>query len=891
MKSQEAEINYSTYLNSVSEPVITTNLNGLITSCNKAAEELLGLKLNFLHMKRVSDFLFLAKGSPQIEELISQLKAGDKLSKHFTTKTGKDSHYELDVIISALLDSEFLITGTILRFKEKFANAALLNIEKVSFLLTQLNDNYQDNITKITALCGELLDATCALYNRIDSNILCSLGQWNTPTDFNPINSPEGHICYDVIKQAKNEIYYVPHLASTSYSSTDKNVLEYGLKTYIGQQVSCNGEPVGSLCVVYNTDVLYSETNNYILRLLAIAMEVVETRESLRRSHNKFEGLFNYANEGIIFFSQNLIITDVNQDLITITGFSKEELVGKKITEVLFTGESVNLNPLDIESLQKGKAIIKEREIECKNGKIIAVEMQSRQTSDNNFQTIIFDMTERKEAESKLKLSENTYSEIINSLFDAVYILDKDACFIYVNSASERMYKYKKEEFIGRTPEFISAPDKNDMAQTIQFIKDAYDGENKRFEYWGRRKDGSEFPKEVSLSPGFWFGEKVVIALGIDITKRKAAEENLLVSEEKYRLLVQYSSDPIFSYNPDDTYRFVNEAFAFQFGKKPEELIGKTPYEIFSKDEADKRLALIHKVFATAQKGEIEVKVVNVKSEINYYLTLADPIIDQKGKVLWVTCISKDITLRRQAEEELRQKNEQLKATNAEKDKFFSIVAHDLRGPMNGFLGLTSIMAEDIESLSVEELKEIANTMRTSAVNIYRLIENLLEWSRLQRGVVNFEPQTMFLKSSLNKSLELIKDAAEKKDITLQINIPEHMVVNVDLHMLETVIRNLLSNAIKFSFRGGHIRIDAKKTDNRMISIEITDNGIGIPADIQSKLFSISESTSRKGTENEPSTGLGLILCNEFVEKQGGKIEVESIEGNGSTFKFTVQQL
>ena len=495
------------------------------------------------------------------------------------------------------------------------------------------------------------------------------------------------------------------------------------------------------------------------------------------------------------------------------------------------------------------------------------------------------------EAESKLKLSESTYRGIINSLSDAIYVLDKDGYFLDVNSAAEKLYGYTKDDFMHKNPDFLSAPGMNDLDQNTNYILEAYNGKSARFEFWGLRKDGSVFPKEISLSPGMWFGQKVVIAVGREMTERKQAEDALKISEEKYRLLVQYSSDPIFSFNPDETYRFVNDAFAIQFGKKTEEIIGKTPFDIFPHEEAEKRLRMVRQVFQTGEKGEIEVKVVNVHGEEKFYLTMVDAIKDTHGNILWVTCISKDITLRKKAEEELRLKNDLLKASSAEKDKFFSIVAHDLRGPMNGFLGLTSIMADDIEELSAFELKEIATTMRTSAVNIYRLIENLLEWSKMQRGKINFEPRQMFLKSALTKSIELMKDTANKKGIELRINIPDHNVVFADIHMLETTIRNLLSNAIKFSFKGAVIEISAAKNEDDMMRIVIKDNGIGMNSDMLSKMFKLTENINRKGTEGEPSTGLGLILCKEFVEKQGGEIWAESSEGEGSSFIFTLPQL
>jgi hypothetical protein len=494
------------------------------------------------------------------------------------------------------------------------------------------------------------------------------------------------------------------------------------------------------------------------------------------------------------------------------------------------------------------------------------------------------------EAETKLKLSESTYQGIFDSLTDAIYILDKDGCFLDVNIAAQKLYNYEKEFFIHKNPGFLSAPGMNDLDQTIRYVHEAYNGVPVRFEFWGLRKDGSVFPKEIRLSSGTWFGQRVVIAVGREMTERKQAEEALRISEEKYRLLVQYSSDPIFSFNPDETYRYVNEAFATPFGKKPEDIIGKTPFDIFSHDEAEKRLKLIRQVFQTGEKGEIEVKVVTIHGEEKFYITMVDPIKDTQGNILWVTCISKDITLRKKAEEELKLKNELLNANSAEKDKFFSIVAHDLRGPMNGFLGLTAIMVDDIEELSAFELKEIATTMRTSAVNIYRLIENLLEWSKMQRGKINFEPQPMFLKSSLTKSIELMKDTANKKGIELRIKIQDHIVVFADIHMLETIVRNLLSNAIKFSFKGGIIEISASKTENDMMRISVKDFGIGMPPEMVSKMFKLTENINRKGTEGEPSTGLGLILCKEFVEKQGGKIWAESTEGEGSSFIFTLPQ-
>jgi len=769
-------------------------------------------------------------------------------------------------------------------------NTIFEQLQAIHNTLSLLGDDFLENINTLTALCGKLLHASSALYNRLDNGLLCSYGKWNTAPDHIPVVKPEGRICYDVIMQAKNDIYCVRNLPETSYAKSDPNVLLYRLKTYIGHMVRCNREPVGSLCVVFLHDFEYTETDRYIISLIAVAIEGEETRESLRKSKNRYRELFDFAVEGILIGSPQGVITESNNSIYRMTGFSNEELVGRHISEVMFTPDSLTNKPFRFDLLKQGQQVITEREILCKNKRLITVEMHSKMMPDQTFQTALYDITNRKEAEAKMKLSENTYRGIIDSLSDAIYILDHEGCFLDVNTAAQQLYNYEKEYFLHKSPEFLSAPGLNDLDQTISYIQDAYNGMPSRFEFWGLRKDGSVFPKEISLTPGMWFGQKVVIAVGREMTMRKKAEEALKISEEKYRMLVQYSSDPIFSFNPDETYRFVNEAFANPFGKKPEDIIGKTPFDVFPHEEAEKRLRLVRQVFNTGEKGEIEVKVVTKLGEDKYYITMIDPIKDTKGNILWVTCISKDITQRKKAEEELRLKNDLLKASNAEKDKFFSIVAHDLRGPMNGFLGLTAIMVDDIEELSAFELKEIATTMRTSAVNIYRLIENLLEWSKMQRGNIRFEPQPMFLKSALTKSIELMMDTANKKGIELRINIPDYNVVFADIHMLETIVRNLISNAIKFSFKGGVIEISAVKTGDDMMRIVVKDSGIGMNAEMVSKMFKLTENINRKGTEGEPSTGLGLILCKEFVEKHGGTIWVESIEGEGSSFIFTLPQ-
>jgi signal transduction histidine kinase len=190
--------------------------------------------------------------------------------------------------------------------------------------------------------------------------------------------------------------------------------------------------------------------------------------------------------------------------------------------------------------------------------------------------------------------------------------------------------------------------------------------------------------------------------------------------------------------------------------------------------------------------------------------------------------------------------------------------------------------------MSLEEIKDITISMKTDASNIYTLLENLLEWSRLKRNVMEFVKIKFNLKSKIASSIQPLSEMAEKKNIKITISVPENLEINADDHMFGTIIRNLVSNAVKFTRIGGKINISAFKKQDNPIEINISDTGIGMSADLKNRLFILNEKINRKGTEGEPSSGLGLLLCKEFIEKHGGKIWAESQEGKGSTFSFTL---
>lgn len=238
--------------------------------------------------------------------------------------------------------------------------------------------------------------------------------------------------------------------------------------------------------------------------------------------------------------------------------------------------------------------------------------------------------------------------------------------------------------------------------------------------------------------------------------------------------------------------------------------------------------------------------------------------------------------------EELTQTKEKLEKMNSEKDKFFSIIAHDLRSPFSGFLGLTRAMSENAEDYSLEEYRTLGTAMHQSARNLFKLLKNLLEWAQMQQGVIPFNPVQVKLAALAENCITAQKERALQKNIRIQNNIGEQYSAQADENMIQSVLLNLISNAIKFTSRDGEITITASETAEGAITVSVADTGIGMKPELLAKIFKVGEKIGQLGTEGELSTGLGLLLCKEFVEKNRGRIWAESTVGEGSIFRFTL---
>ncbi len=236
----------------------------------------------------------------------------------------------------------------------------------------------------------------------------------------------------------------------------------------------------------------------------------------------------------------------------------------------------------------------------------------------------------------------------------------------------------------------------------------------------------------------------------------------------------------------------------------------------------------------------------------------------------------------------LEQQTEELQKINSTKDKFFSIIAHDLRNPFNALIGFSDLLTENYESYTDAERKEIIRTLNKSAQSAHRLQDNLFSWARSQSGALQVNPEQFDIREIIVENIEQAKIRAANKGILIHNSIPlREISIFADKNMINTVIRNILSNAVKFTNLGGHIELSVeKKADN--IEISVKDNGIGISDDVQKKLFNLADGNTRRGTNNEPGSGLGLVLCREFVLKNNGTIRVKSAVGAGTEFRVSL---
>ena len=514
-------------------------------------------------------------------------------------------------------------------------------------------------------------------------------------------------------------------------------------------------------------------------------------------------------------------------------------------------------------------------------------------TFKTHFLVIVNEVTDRKEAVDALHTTISLLNASLESTADGILIVNRQGVIVKWNQKFVKMWNL--------TEEIVSCKDDAQVINHIlsqlideeQFLNKltylySKPAESSYDHIWFR--DGRIFERysqpqriENDIVGRVWSFR--------DITERKKAEEK----SRKLSIAVEQSPATIVITDTDGIIEYVNPKFTRMTGYSVNEALGQNPRILKTEVTPEQQYLKLWETITSG--GTWEGEFCNKKKTGEYYWEAAkiSPIMDESGIITHYVAIKEDITKRKQTEESLRksevfiiQQNQELIKVNAEKDKFFSIIAHDLRSPFNGFLGLTEMMANDLPFMEMDEIQELTKMLHTSARNLYTLLGNLLEWSLMQRGLTSYLPTSILLSAEIAACLNLTYEAASKKLITIELLIPENLSVFADKNMFQSIIRNITNNGVKFTSRGGKITITAAAVSNSLVLISISDNGIGMSEEMIQNLFILDIDTGRQGTEDESSTGLGLIICKDFIEAHGGKLKIESEVGKGTTFSFTI---
>ncbi len=401
--------------------------------------------------------------------------------------------------------------------------------------------------------------------------------------------------------------------------------------------------------------------------------------------------------------------------------------------------------------------------------------------------------------------------------------------------------------------------------------------------------------------------------------------ESILLERNQLRTLIDSMPDLIYIKDRQSRFVVVNEMVAGVMGTKPEVLIGKTDFEFYTPDLAQQ---YFDDEQAIMESGEAKINYEEPHLDENgnriILSTSKVPLKNSNGEVMGIVGMGRDITRLKRIEIQLRKKTEDLQETNRmleerqkeiirqseelaaqaqyltitnteldrlnkTKDKFFSIIAHDLRNPFNAIMGFSGMLCQDFNEMDDKQKIGLLELINLSSESAYNLLDNLLQWARTQTDKIKFNPENFDLSDVVQQVIDLQGIIAEKKQVSVENAIPVSTLVYADRNMIHTVIRNLISNAIKFSHKGGKIFLSS--FDNGvMTEVVVRDQGIGMTRENLSMLFRIDTYYSTPGTSGESGTGLGLIICKEFIEKNNGRIRATSKEGQGTAVSFTLMR-
>ncbi len=617
--------------------------------------------------------------------------------------------------------------------------------------------------------------------------------------------------------------------------------------------------------------------------------ELRNTQQQLSLARDRFAGLYNNAPAGYISIDHSAIIRQTNQTFAIMLGEQPGRLIGRPLADFLDPGDRPVFHGRFKAFFKNPQGKRLELNLAGKHGKLVVRCVGRREnvsgvraghTELEHLLLVVNDVTKRKLAEQALLESEERYRLLSDVTLEGI-VIHSNGLIRDANSSLEKLLGYSKNEIMGKNIIDI-AVHKDDIELVKKNVVKEY---AEPYTVRCVRKNGEIFHAELEARNFISRGESLRVAAVRDITQRIAAEKALVQSHERLKTVMD-SLDALVYIIDMQTYEvlFINEYGRRTWGN----IVGRKCWESLQNEmqgpcpfctspkliSADNTPAGIHRwEFLNTSNGR-------------WYDCRDQAIYWTDGRLVRME-IATDITERKQTEEKIERMNRELQKSSAEKDKLFSIIAHDLKSPLSGVLSLSGMLADDFKSLSREDMGYALQEMHKSTRSLFTLLNDLLQWARMSQGSIDYSPSACSLRDLLDSSLETAHEVARQKNVSLISRIPQHLVVTADQDMISTVIRNITFNALKFTRPGGQISVTARQ-DQAQVRITIQDNGIGMDKNILSRIFVHDPVKRQTGTAGEKGTGLGLILCKEFIEKHGGELSIQSTPGKGTTVGFTL---
>ncbi len=653
----------------------------------------------------------------------------------------------------------------------------------------------------------------------------------------------------------------------------------------------------------------------------------------VKESEARFKAIWRHSSDGFRLTDSDGIVVLANTAYFNFVGKTEEEIIGHPF--YLIYKEAMYQPSIEKYAARFAKKETEEamlRKVEYSDGRIGWYEISNSfiEVDNKTFLLSVFrDFTQHQEDQLKIALSEQKFRTLYEKSTDSIFLMDGET-FIDCNPTTETMFAGTSEQILKLKPYEISPEFQEDgrssKEKALEKIAGVLRGAPQTFEWRHQKLSGEVFDCEVSLTKIELTGKDYVQAVVHDISRRKHAEK-LQTALFKITEAASASTDLAALYATiHESVKTLMPAINFYialYDKKKNEI--SFPYFVDEFDETPisrppKRglteyvlrtksplLATPEKLLEIENAGEVEKIGTDSIDWLGVPLIIQEIIIGvlvvqsyspgtrytktEQDILMFVSSQIAMAIYKKKAADEVAASELQLKALNASKDKLFSIIAHDLRSPFHALLGLSDLLATEVDEFSREEIAKFASEMNSSLKNQFKLLENLLEWSRLQTGRMQYAPVKINLMEKVNDIIALLSGNALKKNISIINNVLNNAFVWADANMLQSILQNLLANAIKFTKSGGTIAVTSESTDKKMVRIFVKDTGVGISKNNLQKIFRTDSTVTTQGTENERGTGLGLLLCKEMIERHGGTISVESELEKGTTFFFTLPEI